>query len=1272
MATPNRYEVLIYAKLADADLLKQIAEVQNKANKKLSSAGTTKTGIKLKLDTEHIEQQMTRWRNRIKDIKTLHPAAAAMPEVQKELDKLEPLFAHYQKTAEGVYEINTAFTTVTSSVKKANTSFQNLQKDGQGLIKDLGVAFRKVVQWGLVTGVIYGTLRALKEGIQYVKDLNKEMTNIQIVTGMNGKQIKSLITDYSDLAQQMGATTLEIAKGSLEWFRQGKTAQEAVELTKASIMMSKLGNVEAAQSTEYLTSTLNGFKLEAEDATTVIDKLVALDNDYATSVAEIAEALQKSSNSAQQAGVSFDELASYITVISSITRQSGESIGTSLRTMFARMQNIKLGKMFEDEATNINDVEKALSLVDITLRETSDTFRPMGDVLDEISSKWSTLSTTEQSALATTIAGIRQRENFLVLMNNYNEVLIAQAVELNSAGLALQRYEIYLGSIEATANKNAAALERMWQTTISSGLVKWSINATTGIYNLIAAMGGLIPVLTVVIALLSTIPKASFAANLSGLAGGLTKAGALGAALWNPYALAIVAITAAIGGLIYLSGSLDRTIQKNVDSINEVNKSISATESTISGLSGIIKRVEELSDEFENLRNNTNRNNEEQQRFYDLQNELKALMPNISGFYDEQGNFILTAGINLTELNKQRMIEIQLAKDQLVLDKERQAQLSIEAYNLATKKEVKLVGSIEIAGEFGKSRAYQGDFQTGYEKDLQSQLKEQQNIKTETIQMLTELYMVAQKEGEVASNAFMQMIIDSAEDGKTLLTEVLLYANDLAIAAANIGEEMEQAASPESLLAHMDAIYQNATAVRDLINGYDELNGMTIEQAQSLQTMFPLEYQEAMMIDQTTGLVYLNIQALKALVVEKAQAAFKAAEHALALDTENVALQRMLALAKGYLTQVKSTSFWLPKVSAGVSGVSDAQKTYNDLLKDTISMLKQQANDQKDALKAQLDGYKKIIDAKKKILDQMQEEDKYQDELAEKNEDLSDIENELLQIQFDNSDEAKRRRLELEDEKAKKITEIDQFQADRSVDIQKDALDEEYDRYEDQLSKKIDALDDYLKREGAIRAEAISLLESRNQEFYNNLMEWNRQYGSGIDDLAQKWNNATNSANSYGSAAANAMAAASADLTGKQSDYQRRWYNNREMYQNKITGTYISLDKYSELPKYHDGGIVGRDLSTTSSTKENEVLANVLKEEVIVTENQAYNFIRNTLPGLLSLANKSGETNVPVSITIEGNVDKNVMPELKENITKAVYQAITKRGVSRNAKDFSL
>lgn len=42
---------------------------------------------------------------------------------------------------------------------------------------------------------------------------------------------------------------------------------------------------------------------------------------------EISSALQRSSVSAQQAGVSFEELASMITVVSDVSRRAPESIG---------------------------------------------------------------------------------------------------------------------------------------------------------------------------------------------------------------------------------------------------------------------------------------------------------------------------------------------------------------------------------------------------------------------------------------------------------------------------------------------------------------------------------------------------------------------------------------------------------------------------------------------------------------------------------------------------------------------------------------------------------------------------------------------------------------------------------------------------------------------------------------------------------------------------------------------------------------------------------
>jgi TP901 family phage tail tape measure protein len=156
-----------------------------------------------------------------------------------------------------------------------------------------------------------------------VSELNKEMTKIQVLQvggAKSNEQIASLALQYNGLAKELGATTLEVTKGSVEWLRQGKTIEQTQTLLQSTLMASKLGNMESAQATEYLTAILNGFQMQAEEATSIVDRLIAIDNNSATSFQELATAMQYSSAIANQAGVSFDNLAAYIATVSSRTR----------------------------------------------------------------------------------------------------------------------------------------------------------------------------------------------------------------------------------------------------------------------------------------------------------------------------------------------------------------------------------------------------------------------------------------------------------------------------------------------------------------------------------------------------------------------------------------------------------------------------------------------------------------------------------------------------------------------------------------------------------------------------------------------------------------------------------------------------------------------------------------------------------------------------------------------------------------------------------------
>lgn len=618
------------------------------------------------------------------------------------------------KEANGTFrEVKVAVDEATRSVYTGIEQIGNLAGKDVGLIGALKVAFERFPVWLVASTTIMDSVHAMQNGIKTVNELNKAQTNMRMITGATTEQIREWTHSLSNLATQLHDTTLNVLQGSEEFLRAGHNIEETRKLLEASTIMSKIAAQSQKDSVKQLIAIQNAYNMSSEEMIRVVDKMVAVDNSAATSTKELGEAVRRTASSAQMAGVSFDELVSYIGTVSSVTRKSAETIGESFKTIFARMQALKEGQAFDPLGESISNVESSLNKVGIALRETPTQFRNMSEVLDELAQKWDTLNDLQKSEIAAAIAGTRQRENFLTLMNHYNEALRLQAVMADSAGYAMSRYEMYAQSTEARLNDLANAGQRLWMTVFNSDDINSAIALMTSLVNILSetveVFGALPTALTITTLafsifnsklretlgisiinflknLINSIRGVETAVKSATVAVETAKTATKGITLASFLAggaqvAAITAFAFAIGEAIQFIANRYRETREEQAKFEQQNKEI------VQVYSQHYDKINKLVAQYENLLNLQKEGkltNEQQQELLDIQNQLNDLMPVLTKRIDEKGQAHLR---NIEDIKKELEYAEKLKK---VYD-----EIEVKGFKQATENRFKDIGVIE-------------------------------------------------------------------------------------------------------------------------------------------------------------------------------------------------------------------------------------------------------------------------------------------------------------------------------------------------------------------------------------------------------------------------------------------------------------------------------------------------------------------------------------------------------------------------------------------------
>lgn len=322
--------------------------------------------------------------------------------------------------------------------------------------------------------------RAFRETIETYKELDASITSISMVSGLSRDTLWGQIGTYNDLAKELGTTTGEVLNAAQLYYQQGRDTNSVIELTRESLKLAAIAGLDTAEATNYLTAAVNGYKMEAADAGQVTDVWAQLAAKNAVSVDELAVSISKVASIAQSAGMDIQSTSAFLTQMIATTREAPENLGTALKTIIARFQELKMSGAALEDGVDANKVEKALKTVGISLRDTTGQFRDFDDVILELSSKWDSLDRNTQRYIATIAAGSRQQSRFIALVSDYEGLTKIMGQAADAQGAANEQFEVYTEGLQASLNRLKASWEGFY-TSISKGQ-----NLITNIIDLIS------------------------------------------------------------------------------------------------------------------------------------------------------------------------------------------------------------------------------------------------------------------------------------------------------------------------------------------------------------------------------------------------------------------------------------------------------------------------------------------------------------------------------------------------------------------------------------------------------------------------------------------------------------------------------------------------------------------------------------------------------------------------------------------------------------------
>jgi len=322
---------------------------------------------------------------------------------------------------------------------------------------------------------MYAPFRALKDGIQFVYQMDTALTDLSKVVDFSSNQLNEMADASINLGKQLGKSSVEIMQGMAEFGRITKDQNEIIELTRVATMASNVTTMTSAEAAKAITTSMITFGIEAKDSMKILNSLNEVQNNFRISAEDMVASISKIGAASRLANTDMEDLEGMTTAIVQSLGISGNEAGTAIKSFMSRIY--RTDESNPDELGKTAKVLKEIMNIDTT--DANDNLKSFNSLISEIKSGWSEMSKQEQLAVSQSMGSTYHYSKFIALMEAYQIKLDAATMARNSENSALEENAKKLDSISGRLGLLKVASEEFWASIINSSSLKTMVSSLT-------------------------------------------------------------------------------------------------------------------------------------------------------------------------------------------------------------------------------------------------------------------------------------------------------------------------------------------------------------------------------------------------------------------------------------------------------------------------------------------------------------------------------------------------------------------------------------------------------------------------------------------------------------------------------------------------------------------------------------------------------------------------------------------------------------------------